>query len=323
MTTDIKFSVTVPAYKAQFLAECIDSILVQTYKNFELIIVNDASPQDLDSIVKRYDDPRIHYYKNKVGFGAEHVVGNWNKCLEYATGDYVICMGDDDKLLPNCLEEYVKLIKQYPNLNLYHAMTLLIDEKSKVIGVQAPRPLHESVLSMIYYRWFGGIRSQYIGDWLFRTRHLKDIGGFVDVPCAWEADDISACKAAGNKGVANLQVPGFLYRVNSQTISNNNSNTGKKLEARLKVISLYKAFLKNVNTTEVTDSYYYQKIVSGIYKHLSDVQVSDLASDAYNNIFKLVVWYGKRKKYSITNKTLFRTLIRIINRKLRKTAKLV
>ena len=43
MTTDIKFSITVPAYKAQFLVECIDSILAQTYKNFEVIIVNDGS----------------------------------------------------------------------------------------------------------------------------------------------------------------------------------------------------------------------------------------------------------------------------------------
>lgn len=129
MTTDIKFSVTVPAYKAQFLAECIDSILAQTYKNFELIIVNDASPQDFDSIVSKYDDPRSRYYKNEVGFGAEHVVGNWNKCLEYAKGDYVICMGDDDKLKPCCLEEYAKLINIYPDLNVFHALTEMIDEK--------------------------------------------------------------------------------------------------------------------------------------------------------------------------------------------------
>lgn len=61
MNEDIKFSVTVPAYKPQYLVECIDSILAQTYKNFELIIVNDASPQDLDSIVSKYDDPRIRY----------------------------------------------------------------------------------------------------------------------------------------------------------------------------------------------------------------------------------------------------------------------
>lgn len=180
MTSNIKFSVTVPAYKAQFLAECIDSILAQTYKNFELIIVNDASPQDLDSIMNKYDDPRIRYYKNKVGFGAEHVVGNWNKCLEYATGDYIICMGDDDKLLPNCLEEYVNLIEKIPGLDLYHSMTLMINENSKVIGIQEPRPLWESAYSMIYWRFRG--RQQYIGDWLFKREKLQRMGGFIIYP---------------------------------------------------------------------------------------------------------------------------------------------
>ncbi|MFA6832241.1 MAG: glycosyltransferase, partial [Bacteroidaceae bacterium] len=74
MNDNIKFSITVPAYKAQFLKECIDSILAQTYQNFELIIVNDNSPQNLEHIVSKYHDERIHYYKNKIGFGAEHVV---------------------------------------------------------------------------------------------------------------------------------------------------------------------------------------------------------------------------------------------------------
>ena len=88
MTSDIKFSVTVPAYKAQFLAECIDSILAQTYKNFELIIVNDASPQDLDSIVSKYDDSCSRYCNNKVGFGDVFFYGNWNKCIVYTAGYY-------------------------------------------------------------------------------------------------------------------------------------------------------------------------------------------------------------------------------------------
>lgn len=133
MSEDIRFSVTVPAYKAQYLGECIDSILAQTYKNFEVIIVNDHSPQDLDSIVEKYDDPRIRYYKNEVGFGAEHVVGNWDKCLEYAQGEYLICMGDDDKLLPTCLENYVVLINKYPTLDVYHARTEIIDENSNLM----------------------------------------------------------------------------------------------------------------------------------------------------------------------------------------------
>lgn len=83
MTKNIKFSVTVPAYKAQFLSQCIDSILAQSYKSLELIIFNDASPQDLDSIVSKYNDPRIRYYKNEIGFGAEHVVGNEQETRMY------------------------------------------------------------------------------------------------------------------------------------------------------------------------------------------------------------------------------------------------
>ena len=175
---DRLFSVTVPAFKAQYLSECIDSILAQTYKNFEVIIVNDASPQNLDSIVSKYDDPRIHYYKNKVGFGAKHVVGNWNKCLEYAKGDYVICMGDDDKLLPNCLEEYAKLIEKYPGLNVYHALTEMIDENSNFMYMQEARPEREGVYSMMYGRLKNG-RVQYIGDWLFKTDWLNSLNYLI------------------------------------------------------------------------------------------------------------------------------------------------
>ena len=48
----IKYSFVLPAYKARFFRDALDSILAQTYKDFELVIVNDASPEDLDSIVK-------------------------------------------------------------------------------------------------------------------------------------------------------------------------------------------------------------------------------------------------------------------------------
>ena len=224
----MKFSITIPAFKAAYLKECIDSILVQTYKDFELIIVNDASPEDLTSIVKSFDDPRIRYYINEKNCGAINVVDNWNKCLSYATGEYIICMGDDDKLLPNCLEEYVKLINKYPNLGVYHAWTEIIDENSCVIQMQEARPLHEGVYSMMWERWRG--RLQYIGDFLFDRKLLVSNGGFYKLPLAWGADDISVYIAAQNKGIANMQVPGFQYRVNSNTITST-GNALIKMEA--------------------------------------------------------------------------------------------
>jgi len=64
------FSFVLPAYKATFLKEAIESILAQTYGDFELIIVDDASPEDLGSIVGSFHDSRISYHRNAVNIGA-------------------------------------------------------------------------------------------------------------------------------------------------------------------------------------------------------------------------------------------------------------
>lgn len=301
MNQDIKFSVTVPAYKAQFLGECIDSILAQTYKNFEVIIVNDASPQDLDSIVKRYDDPRIRYYKNKVGFGAEHVVGNWNKCLEYATGDYVICMGDDDKLLPNCLEDYVKLIKMFPNLSIYHGMTEIINEKSETASIQEPRPLWESVYSMLWWRWRG--RSQYIGDWLFKAEDLRANGGFFDTEYAWGADDMSAFIAAFKNGVANTYVPVFQYRVSNITISKNTKNTPVKIVSHNKVFKTIKQYLSE-KPADRTDIVYWSLIQKHFNKYFSQAIGKDIAIDIKVYPLHIFRWITKVGHDNITKRAI-------------------
>ena len=179
----MKFSITIPAYKQKYLYEAIESCLAQTYKDFELIIVDDASPEDLKSVVDRFQDSRIRYYRNDKNCGALHVVDNWNICLGYAQGDYVICMGDDDRLLPNSLEEYSRLIEKYPDLDIYHGMTEIIDEKSRVTNMQEARPEREGIYSMLIGR-LRNCRMQYIGDWLFKRSALQQINGYVKMPMA-------------------------------------------------------------------------------------------------------------------------------------------
>ena len=228
----MKFSILIPAFKSKYLKECLDSILVQTYKDSEVIIVNDASPEDLDSIIFSYNDDRIQYYKNEKNFGALNVVDNWNKCLKYANGDYVICMGDDDRLLPNCLEEYVDLMRKYPGLGVYHAWTEIIDENSKFCGIQHPRPEYESVLSLVWNRW-NGRNSQYIGDFCFEREALIKNGGFYFLPMAWASDDISVVIAADRSGIANTQKLCFQYRENRNTITKS-GDWNSKIDATLK-----------------------------------------------------------------------------------------
>ena len=68
----------------QLLEEAIKSCLSQTYKNFELVIVDDFSPEDLKSIVAPFlSDERVRYYRNEKNFGAVDVVDNWNRALSF------------------------------------------------------------------------------------------------------------------------------------------------------------------------------------------------------------------------------------------------
>ena len=96
MLEKVKYSFVLPAYKAKYLNEAIDSILNQTYKDFELIIVNDASPEDIDSIVKRYDDDRIQYYCNEKNLGGTDLIAQWNHSITYAKGEYIGFVDSDD-----------------------------------------------------------------------------------------------------------------------------------------------------------------------------------------------------------------------------------
>lgn len=239
----MKFSITIPAYKQKYLYEAIESCLAQTYKDFELIIVDDASPEDLKSVVDRCQDSRIRYYRNEKNCGALHVVDNWNICLGYTKGDYVICMGDDDRLLPNCLEEYSKLIDKYPDLDIYHGMTEIIDENGNVTNMQEARPEREGMYSMISGR-LRNSRLQYIGDWLFKRTTLEQLNGYVNMPMAWGSDDLTAYTIAKNKGVANTQIPVFQYRISSLTISNS-GHYREKSKVQFDVLNQVEVLLKN------------------------------------------------------------------------------
>ncbi len=258
------FSIVIPAYKKQYLYECIDSILTQTYTNFELIIVNDASPEDLDSVIKQFNDDRIRYYVNSKNCGAFNVVDNWNICLSYAVGDFIVCMGDDDKMMPNYLEEFKRLIDEYPKLNVYHCRSFIINENSEIINITPSWPLFESVYENIWHR-INGFRVQFISDFVYRTAFLKNQGGFYKLPLAWASDDISSFIAMREFGVAHIHEPVFCYRQTAITISSSGSVL-QKIKAIEAEEIWYEEFLYSLSPTNLVDKIALNNIHK-TYKH--------------------------------------------------------
>lgn len=129
-----KVSVCIPTYNtAKYLPEAIESVLDQDFTDYELVICDNASTDETPEICQRYADSRIRYvrYEKLVNQG-----GNWNRCLDLATGEYVALLHSDDSYLPGFLKDRVRALDENPQAGLAFGAVQLIDFDGEEIGHQ-------------------------------------------------------------------------------------------------------------------------------------------------------------------------------------------
>ncbi len=109
-------SILMPVYKtAPYLREAMDSMLCQTFKDFELIVLDDCSPDNAEEILDAYDDSRIVRYKGEKNVGLSNVL---NVGIGMARGKYIARMDSDDISLPQRLQVQVDYLEKHPNVDL-------------------------------------------------------------------------------------------------------------------------------------------------------------------------------------------------------------
>lgn len=110
-------SICVTAYNHQkYITATIQSVLQQTYDNFELIIVDDCSTDNTAEVIKGFVDIRISYHRNEQNLGPQE---NWTKILGLARGKYVKLFCGDDILYPDCISEQVGVLEDPDNKNVF------------------------------------------------------------------------------------------------------------------------------------------------------------------------------------------------------------
>ncbi len=126
LTSTRTVSVCLPTYNgAAFIKEALDSVLGQTYQDFELLVVDDGSTDATLDIVQSFSDPRIQVHRNPERLG---IPANWNRCLELAAGDLVCVFHQDDVMLPENLERKVHLLSADETVGFVHsAVETLVD----------------------------------------------------------------------------------------------------------------------------------------------------------------------------------------------------
>jgi len=132
-----KVSAIIPVYGAEkYIAATVQSVLDQTHKNFEVLIIDDASPDRSIEICQQFTDPRIKIIRQK----NRGLPGARNTGIRNAQGDYLALLDADDIWLPEKLEKHVEHLENSPSVGVSFSRSAFIDEAGNPLGIyQMPK----------------------------------------------------------------------------------------------------------------------------------------------------------------------------------------
>jgi glycosyltransferase involved in cell wall biosynthesis len=175
-------SVCIPTYRgAAHIAETIESALAQTFADFELVIVDDASPDETGQVVARYRDARLRYVRSESNAGVEE---NWNRCLRFARGRYFKLLPHDDLIAPECLSRQVAVLEadRDERLALVFCARRIIDSRSRALMTRRyPRSSSGAIPARAVLRNCIRSGANLLGEpggLLFRTALASRVGAF-------------------------------------------------------------------------------------------------------------------------------------------------
>ena len=164
-------SVLMTSYNRQkYIAEAIESVLASTYKNFELVIVDDDSKDNTVAVARSYEqkDDRVKVFENEKNLGDYH---NRNKAASYASGKYVKYLDSDDFMYPHCLQVMVTAMEQFPDAG--YGLSGVYDSKKPFPICLSP---HDAYIEHFYS--FGHF-NRAPGSAIILKKAFDEAGGFT------------------------------------------------------------------------------------------------------------------------------------------------
>lgn len=164
-------SVIMPSWNTgKFIAESIQSVIDQTYENWELIIVDDCSTDNTDEVVAKFTDKRIRYFKNEKNSGAAL---SRNRALREANGEWIAFLDSDDLWNPDKLEHQINFMNKH-GYTLSYTEYEKIDEESKPLNIYVSGPEKVNKHKMYNYDYIGQLTMMYSAK-EFGMIQIKDI----------------------------------------------------------------------------------------------------------------------------------------------------
>nr|WP_315199033.1 glycosyltransferase family A protein [uncultured Flavobacterium sp.] len=282
-------SVIVPTYKrTNYLKLTLESILNQTFKDFEIIVVDDGTPNDENLFLcQTFDKVKYIKIENSGGPAKPRNIG-----IREAKGKYIAFVDDDDLWLSTKLEKQVTILENNPDFGLVHGCCEIIDENGILQNTIVGRPGTPEVKH-------GDVAMRMIGNWtvmmptpLVRIEIIKNVGFFNEIipPALEDIEYWTRCSFAGK--FFYLDEPLVKYRVHTNNISKDNPNY-LNLPLFMKSVLQNQLSVKRINKKE------YRLLLA----NLSKMQIKMIDKGffkMFKNLFKLdFFWFFKVSNYKL------------------------
>jgi glycosyltransferase involved in cell wall biosynthesis len=182
-------SVTIPCYNSErFIAETIQSVLDQTFSDFEVVVLDDGSQDRTGEIVRGFADPRIRYFRQ----GNQGLAKSRNRLIELARGEYIGFLDHDDLWLPRKLQKQMALCRAKPEAALVYSDCYVVDSAGGIVGRWSKRErlyrgwVFEKLLHVNFIPIVTVIMSKTV---------LQQVGGFLPYTISEEYDVFLKCAA--------------------------------------------------------------------------------------------------------------------------------
>ncbi len=212
-------SVVIPTHNyAVFLGKAIQSVLDQTFQDWELIVVDDGSTDNTPEVVATFSDPRIRYLRQANGGVAVAV----NAGAKASRGQYVGLLGADDILMPDALALQVQVLDSFPDVGLVFGQAYIIDPLDTVRGLKVPFPYRRPTIIPCGQALRALLRKNPIiaSSVMVRRRWFPAVGGF-DLSLQWSSGEDWAffVKVAAYASLAYVPRPLVKYRVHPNSLT--------------------------------------------------------------------------------------------------------
>lgn len=277
-TKNIKVTVLMPVFDSElFIKAAIDSILDQTYANFEFIIINDGSKDGSDAIIRSYSDKRIKYIDHKNNKG---IVATLNEGLALAKGEYIARMDADDISLPHRLERQVAFLENNPEYKLCGSNAVAINfDGKKLYKLNRPTAFE-------HIKVFNFFRNAFIHPTIMAdAKILKEVCYQEDYKYA--EDYFLFSQLTMNYKVANLDDRLLNYRLHDASITS--IKNSEMVESELKTIQFLLSFLFDTVS---------EKSVILHHSILRPQQASFSAEEIHNHLIDLLHRNNEKKLFS-------------------------